>query len=103
MKPLIVKQIKLNYDVYYVQNKMKGNFGGCPYCGCSLYNIGKIGNKLQCDKIKIVRTSKSLAYFQQRQTNQKQPNFFFLRLKVSAFQNCLRLLIYFYQHVVDIQ
>ena len=40
MKPLIVKQIKLNYDVYYVQIKMKGNFGGCPYCGCSLYNIG---------------------------------------------------------------
>ena len=32
---------------------MKGNFGGCPYCGCSLYNIGKIGNKLQCDKIKL--------------------------------------------------
>lgn len=53
MKPLVVKQIKLNYDVYYVQNKMKGNFGGCPYCGCSLYNIGKIGNKLQCDKIKL--------------------------------------------------
>lgn len=24
MKLLIVKQIKLNYDVYYVQNKMKG-------------------------------------------------------------------------------
>lgn len=53
MKLLIVKQIKLNYDVYYVQNKMKGNFGGCPYCGSSLYDIGKIGNKLQCDKIKL--------------------------------------------------